>query len=63
METYAEELIAYHYDTCAECGEIATELHDLRQCANCKNDVELCGEGGFIYPDGSILCPKCEEEN
>jgi hypothetical protein len=30
-------------------------------CDKCECDIDLDGEGGHIYPDGSVLCPICED--
>lgn len=35
----------------------------MSKCDQCKEAVNLDDEGGFIYPDGSVLCPTCEGES
>jgi len=55
-----DENIVSDLKTCSECGLENTPTHDLATCAQCSTTVELCGEGGFIYPNGSVLCPTCE---
>ena len=29
-------------------------------CECCKNDIDMDGEGGHIYPDGTVICSSCE---
>jgi hypothetical protein len=51
---------AQKLDICASCGELNTAGHDLTKCAQCGEEIELCGEGGHIYPGGFTICPSCE---
>ena len=31
--------------TCSECGKINTPGHDLTKCAQCGEEIDLCGDG------------------
>ncbi len=30
-------------------------------CHGCQRDIDWDDEGGHIHPDGSVLCPQCDE--
>lgn len=48
-------------DVISELGVTELTFGKLSNCDKCKCDIDLDGEGGHIYPDGSVLCPTCEE--
>lgn len=29
-------------------------------CELCGDTIDFDGDGGHIYPDGTVLCPTCE---
>lgn len=32
----------------------------MSKCDQCQTLIDPYEEGGFIYPDGSFICPSCE---
>lgn len=33
-----------------------------QQCDGCGCAIDLDEDGGHIYPDGSVVCPQCEDD-
>jgi len=34
----------------------------MTTCDICKTNINYDEDGGHIYPDNSVLCPPCEDE-
>jgi hypothetical protein len=56
---------SYGADYIASKGKSVGPLEYQREtgcrCDKCECSIDLDGEGGHIYPDGSVLCPICED--
>lgn len=51
-------------DLC-DCERALDDMHEdcpSTNCAKCQETLDMSeyGEGGHIYPDGSVLCATCE---
>ncbi|CAB4145894.1 hypothetical protein UFOVP1219_23 [uncultured Caudovirales phage] len=55
--------------TDGECLDVIFEIlrqegYDLDStpaCEDCQDKIDFDETGGHIYPDGSVLCPQCDE--